>query len=158
MAKHQWSVLCRKGILDKNENTISLIETVEGLDLVGEISQETAESFPVTTSQAQLGFQLITLWVRSDRGKPEENIARVQIKGPNGKTLANQEYKITLKSAARSRHVMNFPRTPYIGPGIYRYITQLKGKSGSKAKWTKVSELELDLNIRNPDGQSGTGQ
>lgn len=151
MAKHQWSILCKRSIIDKEDNTISIIEALEGVTTYGpplkkeDIGIDIIEKSELATRSTPLGIQLVTLWIRSDREKTEVDFGRVQVKSPSGKTLVNQEYKIDLNKATRTRTKMHFPALPFDGIGIYRYITQQKKGTKKKPRWVTVSELFFDM-------------
>lgn len=148
MAKHQWSILCKRSIIDKDDNSISLIDVIEELGILGQLSQDLADksmSIARARKSTSMGLQLISLWVRSNRKKSEVDFARVQVKGPKGERLITQEYNIELNTSIRTRSKMHFPGIPYAGVGIYTYITQQKKGTKNKPRWTTVSELFLDL-------------
>jgi len=145
MSKHQWSVLCNKSIIDKDENTISLIESLEEITLIAQVPEAVKEKVSKIKGNTSMGFQLVSLWIRSDRNKPEKDYARIQVKGPNDDEIVNQEYKIDLTDSIRTRQKMNFQGIPYKGAGTYKYITQQKKGTEKSPRWVTVSELYLDL-------------
>lgn len=139
MAKHIWSVLCRKVIIDKNDNSLSLIEVVEGVEVV---------SLPASSVQAsQMFMDLVTYWRRSYPSKVEHATARLVIKDPGGKAVGlPHEIPIALEEAPRIRCLLRFQGgVPYTKNGVYEYMVQLK-YGGSK--WGTVAQIPLEITIK----------
>jgi hypothetical protein len=156
MAKHQWSILCRRSIIDREDNTISIIEALEGVTTYGppikkeELGIDIIEKSEFAARPTPLGVQLVTLWIRSNVEKPEVDFGRVLVKSPDGKTLINQEYEINLNKATRTRTKMQFLALPFAGIGAYSYITQQKKGTKKKSRWVTVSELFFDMKQMEP--------
>ncbi len=143
MAKHQWSVLCRKSIVDKDDNVISLLDVLEEIRIIGALPQDMHDKNLELAKSGQgnspLAIQLVSFWIREDKKKSEVSSGRVLIIDPKGKEITKQEFKIDLSKATRTRHKMIFPGVPFNGNfGIYNFITQQK--KGGKARWITVSE------------------
>lgn len=147
MSKHQWSILCRKGIIDKDDNTISLIEAVDEVKLT---PLEKLEEKPDSSTLPVIGLemQLITLWYKADtdRDKEELDFARVKLKDPNGKLLLNQPYNVVIpKDSARARFILRFQHIPFTASGAYVFSVQQKKGTEKNTRWVNVAELFLDI-------------
>jgi len=138
--KHVWSVLCHKGIIDKASNNISLIEVVEEIHLSSEAVEGGAKVLEVI---AAMPMNWVTLWARSDLGKPEKNWIKDTIVSPSGKILGGKEYEVDLQEYKRNRRIRSVPIPPSNEPGIYLFQTRLKVEG--KKQWKKVAEVLLEV-------------
>lgn len=138
-----WAVPCRKGIIDKFSNEVSLVDVVEAVEIQDAGSEEPA-SFTVSTEHAHRvlfgGITLATFLERSRADIPERPLCRVQILSPDNSTVEGPETTLDLKTAKRARYFARFPGIPRKGAGIYKFRVQEKAKSG---QWKTIGTIEL---------------
>lgn len=148
MTKHQWSVLCRRSIIDKDDNSISLIDELEEITVMGQFSKEAINrelAEKNMKSASPFGFQLVSLWIRSDRDTPEIETVQVVVKNSQGRSIHTVGFDINLSKTVRTRHILRFGSVPFDGPGAYVYATQQNKGTDKKPRWVTVSELTLDV-------------
>lgn len=146
MPEHVWSVLCYKASVDKVTNSVSLLDVYEGITL---------QNTPDLSAVAEAGkgkkdalfpmqMDLMTLWVRSEFGKPESGSYRLVLQPPEGKkvTLAD-EVPIDLNNHPRSRNRVQMPVMLYRGPGVYYFLVSLRQTKG----WKRVAKVPLDISL-----------
>lgn len=92
MAKHVWSVLCRKGVLD-SDNNLSLFDVCESVKIEGKL--------PTEGVGIKLPMQLVTLWIRSELTKPEKAESRALVEMPNGRKVGGASGVVALDGAPR---------------------------------------------------------
>lgn len=141
MAKHIWSVLCRRALIDRNSNSASLIETLEEItvELNGHLDPDTWTPLPVEAT-------IVTLLSRSDMAIPERLQMKVELVGPNNETYISppKVLAIDLSEAKRARVVTTFATMPIRGSGIQRFIVQLEELTND---WRQVAEIPLAVEI-----------
>lgn len=122
MAKHIWSVLCNRGLLDTQTNQVSLIDVVEAVRIRGpRWPSESDEPVFVPT-----GLTLVTLWTRSDMAIPERMHGRLVVIAPDGQTFPGKTLDIDLHSAPRARAFMRLAGLPFKGPGEYQISVETR--------------------------------
>src|SRR5688572_16338973 len=99
MIQHIWSVLCQNALVDRNTNTISLIEVVEDLTLYGQA--------PPAGGQGIIPIQcsLVSTWERLPSDQPTRGTVRFRKLRPNGEFEGDQEYAVDLTATPRSRTI-----------------------------------------------------
>lgn len=139
MAKHLWSILCRRGILDTYSNAVSLIDVIEGFDFsVGELIDEGKQWRALPMEAA-----IVSTFERSDPDKPETTSYRVQIRAPNGQIFPNHtESELNLMGSKRIRQFTVIQHIPFLTSGTYQFVISLRMESGD---WHTVAEVSLDI-------------
>jgi len=147
MAQLVWSVLCRKGVLDKYTNQMSL------LDVIDELTIAPAGPIPPGAQDVFLAvqFHVVSLWMRSDLSMPESVRFRIVISGPDGRSFG-PEGDINLQDFARARHFMRFEALPFHGAGLYRF--SIERYLADTADWEKLASVPLEVKIVYPAPQS----
>ena len=139
MAKHVWSVLCRRALLDQSTNNVSLIDVVENLDFRPASSIEEGKqwySVPFETA-------LVTLVTRTTYSEPEETKLQVRIVAPNGQ--AHDQSIVSNVNLAEHPHHRNFvflQNLLFWSSGTYRFIVSLQTEND---EWKTVAEVPVDI-------------
>lgn len=143
MAKHVWSVLCKRAIIDKTLNTASLIDTIEEI--------EVQPSKPLIIEKWQplpIEAVIVVLVVRSDDSTPERPHIRLDLIGPNGERFQESpETDVDLTTTTRARTMVNLATLPFRGSGKHRYVVNLEESPG---KWREVADIPIDIKLTNP--------
>jgi hypothetical protein len=143
MAKHLWSVLCYKGILDQYTNQVSLLDVIEGITATAQEPPRPLEEGKALRVPAS--FMLVSLWMRSDVGAPEEITTRVRLVAPTGVSRRPNVVKVDLTKHVRSRTFMRFEGLPYHGDGYYQFIVEVQGEQADQ--WRVVAEVPLEFKL-----------
>ena len=134
MPKHLWTVLCKRTVLDRYTNTVSMFQVLD--ELKAPLSEL---EMPATVP---LEWSLTTLWMREDLTISEEFATRVDIISPKGKTLGGSEAPVDMSAHKRHRMITNQDRLSIDGPGIYLFRIEYKAKNG---RWVRAAEVPLEL-------------
>ncbi len=138
MAKHVWTILSNKTMIDRTSNAISLIDVIEQINLSGSGLNEYKKGREVVIP---FNYSLATLWIRSDPKKPEKVNSRTTLFTPDNKISYSQEIEIDLTNHQRRRSIIDFRSLPLSGPGTYKYkIEQKAGKN-----WKTVATFPFDV-------------
>lgn len=116
MARHIWSVLCNRALLDTQTNQVSLIDVVESLRIRGPRLPSEIDG-PVLVSTT---LTLVTLWTRSDMATAERMRGRAVVTTPDGQVLPGKTLDVDLHSAPRARAFMRLASLPFKGSGEQR--------------------------------------
>lgn len=142
MIEHVWTVLCRRSVVDRETNSISLIESVEAIQFG--VVQPTGAPAP---TGLPIDLELVTLWIRSDRAVPENSRYRVVIQLPDQtEREVGETVSVDLRQFERLRSRVNFNGIPFSGPGRYRFLVQLE----DGATRTTVARVPLDIEETTP--------
>ncbi len=147
MARHVWSVLCKKAIVDRETNSITLVDSVESLESNEEIAPppESVDSLVVVQN---IDLQFATLWTRSDFAIPETAVSRLTLVGPNGKKLRQPGNTVELIASTRNRVIVVFNGLPFLGFGVYEFVVELQRGKKTSQSWHKVASIPLEWTLK----------
>ena len=138
MASHVWTVLCRKASIDRESNVVSLLEVIESI----QITAPTASNPPLAVP---IQLEIVTLWARSDPGRPERASARFSLHFPDGTQVEGSRSEVNLMDWQRLRTVIQMQGFPVKGPGIHHIVIQSRQDDGSA--WTEVAKIPIEIAI-----------
>jgi hypothetical protein len=143
MARHVWSLLCEKTVLEAGTQSLSILNVYE------EINVQTILASDVKipdTPVVPLPLTIVSVWERSNLNVEEEKESfRVRITDPNGKELGTNEQVFSMIGPhTRTRAILRIPGMPIHLSG--RYVFEVEGKRGGK-KWHVEAVLPLVVNI-----------
>lgn len=131
MARHVWSVLCSRTIIDKESNSLSLFHVIEQVRVMEDIASLEAKKQEHPDAGIMLEYDLVSFWVRSDPEIPESVTCRVKIVTPSGKETATPNFLIALAGEAKrfrqKAHLVGFP---YDGFGYYWFNVEYDAPDG----------------------------
>ena len=144
MAKHIWSVLCDRALVDKESGQVSLIGIVEKIKVNATIAElENIESGTEDAMLLPAHLALATWWVRSDYDTPETGCARIRLLSPEGNELINNPYPIRLENAQGWRPILSMRHFPFNrASGVYWFENQEEQTDGS---WQTVARLPIQV-------------
>ena len=122
MAKHVWSVLCRRAILDKSTNNVSLIDSLENIEFVPTkpLQEGRWSIFAFETT-------LVSFLVRSDDNVPEQPKIRVQLVAPDGKASGQEVIAtVNLSEHTRARNFFQFQTMGFWSSGTHNFVVSLE--------------------------------
>lgn len=131
--KHVLTALCTRALIDRLTDGTTLVELIDGL--YGAAGAEGI--LPVS-------LDLVSIWSRSNDGRPESGMVRVGVLAPDGNLLEHYvEYEVDLRSNEKVRNVTRFPGFPIRGLGAHRIVVEREAKKGI---W--IQEAEWPVRIR----------
>lgn len=142
MARHVFSVLCRRSITDQGSNLLSIIDILDGIVVAPEQTDESSAK----EGQAALAFDasFVSQFTRSNLAKGEEFDVRVLLTGPGGEKLGGTATRIDLTKFQNFRMATRFEKLPLVGPGRYEFKVQLQeGK-----RWRTVASVPLAVTVQ----------
>jgi hypothetical protein len=138
MAEHIWSVLCTKVVTDKDTNSISLLEVIDGIKVL------VRKPWPAKEIHMMpFALDLMSLFQRSAPSRGEKTVSKLKITAPDGRVLTENELAIDLSTAVRFRANMRATQFALTGEGTYHFVVYLK----KNRKWSKVASIPLDVTI-----------
>ncbi len=153
MARHIWSVLCHKDLLDSKSKQVSLIDVIEKITLPQEeFFQEAARLGLEPGQMATQGFafaaptRLVSFWTRSDPVAPEVFEFRIRQLAPSGKLLAHQVVRVSLENHRNSRPTIHFEGFIFAGEGIYSIAVDKR--DAGKDRFTRQATLPLEIDVK----------
>jgi len=145
MADHVWTVLCRRAVLDRFDNTVSMFDTIE------EIKFETEKALPPAHEWSQFPIQvmLVTFLVRSDLAIPEQSRLKIEMFSPQNETYeAPTIIEVDLIEHLKSRHFTLLKSLPFKGRGQHRFVISLECSDGT---WERVAEVPVMVEGKQKD-------
>lgn len=141
MADLRWSLICRRAIVDKASNLLTLIDLLEELTIDGE--EVLPDPEPGDTGVAT-DAQLVCLWTRSDPSEAEHFWQTVALVGPNGETnTPDVKVEVELADHKRIRVMAGIKAVRFYGLGTYRFDIYFSKNEESRGK--KVGSVPLDI-------------
>jgi hypothetical protein len=139
MARHIWTVLCSRSIIDTETNNVTLFNIIERVAFT-----ELPEEWPVNLP---LSFEIVTLWSRSDLNEPEELEGRTAIEGATESRILG-EYRVNLtENYLRFRHRHRVEGIQVTGLGQIWFIVQLRNGE----VWEEVARVPLEFSHTPPE-------
>lgn len=126
MANLIWALSCQRAIIDRETNSLSLIDHFEGLTLATLPARREDGALPLIP----LRFAVVSYWTRSADGIPETVELRIRLVDPSGASHAQGTTMVDLQSSHAARSVVTFPGLPISGAG--NYTLELARKVGEK--------------------------
>jgi hypothetical protein len=136
MARHIWSVLCERVLVDASSRSVSLMEVADDIAVEGEIPRGGDVAAPVELA-------LVSDWAR-EGGLPEQGATRFTLHAPDERLLAEgTEIQVNLVDEERVQTVGQIHLLPLAGPGRYEFVVQYR--RDIKEPWATQSRIPLDI-------------
>ena len=123
MIKHIWSVLCRRSVIDKDTNTISLYDCLEEIYLFpkDKIKDNTKQLIPIN-------FEIVSFWVKEKNINKSINFEiKIEIFSPENKKLGFFYQKVIIpEKKERMRTRIHVKVLPFTSNGKYTIRIILK--------------------------------
>jgi hypothetical protein len=143
MARHLWSLLCERTVLEAGTQSLSIFNVYEELNAQAVLPNNA----PIPDTPAiPLALTVVSVWERSNLNVEEEKESfRVRIIDPNGKELATTEQVFSMVGPhTRTRAILRIPALHVHLSG--RYLFEVEGRRGG-SKWHIEASLPLLVNI-----------
>lgn len=142
MIKHAWTVLCRKSLIDKETNNLSINDVFERLQV--NLKQEAVKNG--TSFNIPIDYEIVSLLYRDTKGKKEDVNLRIDFRDPANERITKLDVSIRLKPEhLRMRYRSRIRRLSLKGGGIYTFLISIKQ---GDSKYKKVAELPLEVLIK----------
>jgi hypothetical protein len=138
MAQHIWSVLCSRLLEDPTSRVVSLIDVIEGIDVVMSEPSLVQDPIPIP-----IGMTIVSFWTRSGDAAGESYSLRATIRLPNGRTFSTSAVKVVFEKS-NYRQQFKLPNLPFMQPGRYWFIVE---GSSDETRWTTATEIPLQVNL-----------
>ena len=136
MARLVWMVLCSKTTIDQRSNNISLLEVIEQLNV--------EKGPPDQDITVPVSWELAILSTRTDPRSPEQQVGRVTIQMPSGRSVEVAQIEIKMTGDHRRiRNTIQSNALPLHGPGIYEFVLEYKEPTGPE--WREVGRFPLEI-------------
>src|ERR1700730_5824840 len=145
MARHVWSVLCTRGILDRGTELLSMIDVIEELRAFTSDTRIPDPSENVGLATPHL--TLVSTGLRSARKQAEAASMSLSIQTPYKRDVPLiNDVKIDLESGWRCRLILSISVIPLHGPGSYELCVHLNSPGEASAP---VAKIPFDLRFFN---------
>lgn len=134
--RHVWSVLCQSSTVDRETNTLSLNQVIEGIE-ISEIPEE--------QEGISLQAHLVSLWVRSDIEEGEQGEVRTLIETAGGDIHEGPPAEVDLREHRRFRTRQQLQGLPVDELGIYEFRVQFREDSTND--WTDAAWVPLEIRL-----------
>ena len=123
--------------MDRDTNTISLIDTVEAIKYIPLEAEALAG-----VAGLPLEMDLVTLWVRGDPKIPEYARSRLRVELPNGDVEAvGETTDVDLREFQRLRARAHLGGIPLSGSGRYFFVVQIE----REGEWQTAARVPMDV-------------
>lgn len=134
---------CRRAIIDKDTNTVTLTDVLEVVAAEAVIPRA---DFPTGHLVLPIEFEIVSYWVRSDLTKPEKGLGRVLIQPPEGEAQTiGDPFDVDLTQFPKLRTRSHFSGLRVDHPGRYWFIIQKQEPQSTE--WVQVARLPVDFDL-----------
>jgi hypothetical protein len=144
---HQWSILCKKALVDNTTNIISLLEILEKLTV--DFNAVTPVPTPTTLpNEFAMPFDFELVSMISDISEKNKNpFVKIELFNAQKEKIGETENKLEIPAGAkklRSRAIFNAIKIK--GEGVYSFKVNLK--ENEKDTYKQVAEIPLEVEIK----------
>lgn len=146
MIRHVWSLLCRKSIIDKETNNISILEILEQVEVNASVPSNAV--FPV---KIPLSYELVSMWTREHASEKGTATIEISIVGPDGKVGESMVKELEFPpSIPRMRSRFRITGIEISKSGVYEFHVHVKEQADTDAVEVAVVPLSIILNRKLP--------
>jgi hypothetical protein len=140
MAKLDLVLFVQSCAIDRDTNSLSLFNLVEGLSVPSQIPDPPKDQFHTVGPP----LSIVVVCRRSKPDVEESGTGRLRLFAPNRReAVGGEDFKIDLTGTTRgSRAVLRLPFLPYTGEGTYRVDVLVEVGSD---KWKRIGSRELPV-------------
>jgi len=138
--KNVWSIACKNSLVDQDTNSLSLLETLDELN----IKYKDALNLKIVKT-IPLSFHIVSLWFDEDLKQERKFQLLIEIIDSQNKKLKSFEQECVFPAGKkRFRVITKINGWGFRGGGVYKI--KLKYKS-TKKPYQLVSVIPIDLNL-----------
>jgi hypothetical protein len=144
--QHGWSILCSGTSVDQDTNNLTLFNIIDQIS----IPEDKLVKMPGIDGKdkpaAPVGFNLVTLWRKSETKVAASAEVEVELLDPSGTMRQKGDYSVDLpEGITRLRSRMQWNGIRVTTSGTYTFKISLK--EAGDDKFRKVGEIYLDIQI-----------
>jgi len=141
MAKLKWSIMCRRAIIDKKDNLLSIIDVIESVEFSSDVQVEEAKEW----TTIPYDVTLVCLMERSDLSVAEEFKTRVRVMADNDEIFENgHEFSVNLKDNKTNRIILGMKNLPFLYSGRYNFVIE----AFNDEKWEGMGGTSIEVSQR----------
>lgn len=137
--KNIWTIVCRKSTIEEGTNLISLLDSLEQLDVQLKPNAPKNEVFNIPIEN-----EVVSFWYRDDKTKTEKYSIKIELVDPNNKILNTFLNNIEFpEKIGRMRTRIKSSAVPITVSGIYLYKTYFKKIEEKNYKEASAVPMEV---------------
>jgi len=138
MIEHGWTIFCERTIVDRETNLVSLLNILDQLRMEGPpLPKGENAVLPVN-------FEIVTLWQRQDKAKPERGVMKMSVHDSDGKLVGKpHELDLDLSGNPRFRTTVKVNGLACTGPGDYQ--VRIEFREDGVADWRLATTAILQI-------------
>lgn len=142
MIKHAWTVLCKKSLIDKDTNNLSINDILERLQV--NLKQDVVGKKSIINIPIE--YEVVSFLYRDAKGKEEDVYLRIDLRDPANVRLKKIDVSIRLKPEhLRMRTRSKIKGLALKDSGIYTFRVSIK--QGNE-RYKEVARLPLEVLIK----------
>lgn len=136
MIKHHFSLICGHAVVDERTKLLSAFDIIEQINVNANEDE---------TIQIPMHFDLISAWIRDEKGKSENATSRISLCKP--KEIVNEIKVIDIKITGSTfyRSIISFSGIKLTGPGLYKFLIEIKQEDKD---WEEVAEIPFIVSYK----------
>jgi hypothetical protein len=115
--EHVWSVLCQNSAVDNETGSVSLLNVLETITILGEARGEI---------KLHVNHEVFSEWVRTDEKLPAKGMMRLSFCNTENECKQKLELPVDLSEQVFARTRIKLSGLTISGPGRYKFIVELK--------------------------------
>lgn len=143
--RHAWSILTNSSIVNKDDNTLSLIGVTENITVGLTVDN------PIPKGAGQIGlpvkFELISFFYTLSKSEDLEGELRLTITDPRGKDSEPIAVPLKIGEDLRLRSIVQFQSFTYTVDGTYIFKVEFKTKSQKAYTLATTIPVRIKLNV-----------
>jgi len=142
---HIWSILCKESVINKDNNNISIHESLEKLS-ISLSKTETAQKLPKKII-VPITYELVSFWTKENK-KKFSGIIEYSLISPEEDILFTRTQDLDIPTKVkRHRTRMKIQGVPFTNAGVYMYKIKVKEKSEKSYKTVSKIPLEVAMSL-----------
>jgi len=138
--KNVWTVVCKNSITDSDTNSLSLLETLDEIQITYKDKIETNE-----VKILPISFHVVSLWFNEDIKTDRKFDLVVEVTDPSGKLLKDFKQECIIPAGKkRLRATTKIQGFGFTGQGKYLVSTKYRE---DKTTYKKVAETPIDISL-----------
>ncbi len=143
MIKHIWSVVCRRATIDRDTNSISLLDCIEQMQVNVPVQKSKIEKGKKLN--APIEFDFVSAWIRENTSKVAEFEMKLELYSPKKKKLIDYSKIFFIpekKKRLRTRIALKGMPIDLSGEYVFRVTSKEKNR-----EQRKEAEIPFDVVI-----------
>jgi len=143
MFNHIWSVICQNSSVDSQNNTISLFNCLENINI--EVSKT---KNAVDKIMLPIQFDLVSYWTIDNSKEKKSFVSKVEVIKPNGEIMVTKENVIVAEAGwDKIRNIGKFSGLELGINDSGRYIIRVSQKENNTDNFIAIANLPFDIKI-----------